>query len=70
MSPTESTEVSRNSCIALTSPCSRDISLPTSVLSMKPSDTRCRWANIARRMSESTFSAALPTTLSCVQLAA
>ena len=65
MSPTDSTEVSRNSCIELTSPCSRDISRPVSVLSMKLSDTRCRCPNIARRMSKSTFSAALPTTLSC-----
>ena len=65
MSPTESTEVSRNSCIEFTSPCRRDISRPTSVLSMKDSETRCRWANIARRMSKSTFSAALPTTVSC-----
>ncbi len=64
MSPTESTEVSRNSCIELTSPCSRDISRPTSVLSMNDSETRCRWANIARRMSKSTSSAALPTTVS------
>ena len=43
MSPTESTEVSRNSCIEFTSPCRRDISRPTSVLSMKDSETRCRW---------------------------
>ncbi len=70
MSPTESTEVSRNSCIEFTSPCSRDISRPTSVLSMNESDTRCRCPNIARRMSESTFSAARPTTVSCTQLAA
>ena len=35
MSPTERTDVSRNSCIELTSPCRRDISRPTSVLSMK-----------------------------------
>ena len=69
MSPTESTEVSRNSCMELTSPCSRDISRPTSVLSMNDSDTRCRCSNIARRMSNSTCSAALPTTVSCTQLA-
>ena len=42
MSPTDITDVSRNSCIELTSPCRRDISRPTSVLSMKLSDTRCR----------------------------
>ena len=70
MSPTESTEVSRNSCIEFTSPCSRDISRPVSVLSMKESETRCRWPNIARRMSKSTFSATLPTTVSCTRLAA
>ncbi len=65
MSPTDSTEVSRNSCIELTSPCRRDISRPVSVLSMNDSETRCRCANIARRMSNSTSSAVLPTTVSC-----
>ena len=43
ISPTDITDVSRNSCIELTSPCRRDISRPTSVLSMKLSETRCRW---------------------------
>ena len=62
MSPTDITEVSRNSCIELTSPCSRDISRPTSVRSMKLSDTFCSRAIIARRMSNSTCSATSPTT--------
>ena len=36
---------------------------------MKLRETRCKWANMARRMSKSTFSAALPTTVSCTWLA-
>ena len=64
MSPTESTDVSKNSCIEPTSPCSRDIRRPTSVLSMNDNDRRWRCANIARRMSKSTLSAARPTTIS------
>ena len=56
-SPIANTEVSRNSCSACTSPCRRDIRRPTSVLSMNDSETRCRWAYIARRRSISSRSA-------------
>ncbi len=65
MSPTDITEVSRNSCIELTSPWRRDISRPTSVLSIQPKETRCSRSIMARRMSNKTFSATLPTTPSC-----
>ncbi|MNL38467.1 hypothetical protein D3C87_1606810 [compost metagenome] len=67
MSPTEITEVSRNSCMELTSPWRRLIKRPTSVLSMKLKDTRWSWANMARRMSNSTCSATCPTWVSCTQ---
>ena len=69
-SPIAKMEVSRNSCRALTSPWSRDISRPTSVLSMKESETFCRCPYIARRRSKSRLAEIRPTTISWMKLAA
>ena len=69
-SPSAVIEFSRNSCNEFTSPVRRDIMRPTSVLSMKLSATRCRWANMARRRSKMTRSPVSATSRSWVQLAA
>ena len=68
-SPIANTEDSRNSCRAATSPCRRDMSLPTSVLSINDNETRCRCVYIARRMSNNTRSAIRPTMISCRKFA-
>ncbi len=68
-SPIANTEVSRNSWSACTSPCSRDIRRPTSVLSMNDSETRWRWAYIARRRLISNRSAMRATRVSWTRLA-
>ena len=68
-SPIAKTEVSRNSCRAWTSPWRRDIRRPTSVLSMNESETRWRWAYIARRRLTSRRSAMRATRVSCTRLA-
>ncbi len=49
--------LSRKSCSAFTSPCSRAMIRPTWVLSMNVRATVWKWSNIARRTSKITFCA-------------
>ena len=67
-SPIAKMEVSRNSCSALTSPWSRDMSRPTSVLSMKERETCCKCRYIALRRSKSRLPEIRPTMNSWVKL--
>ena len=59
MSPSVEVVLSRKSCSAFTSPCSRAMIRPTWVLSMKDRETTWKWSNIARRTSKMTFCASL-----------
>ena len=64
-SPMVMTMVPRNSCSWYTSPCTRDMMRPTSVLSKKRIDCFCMCANMSRRSASRTPCPAFVMVMSC-----